>query len=221
MNVLQHELQARFDERAAILEHDCHLSRGEAEAQAVRELVDEHEASPVPYPGIVGELARAASLRDKVGLTGVLAPLWGLGTVVSEGDTYRPARADEQGTPAVIVPACSPNEGLVDLVAYSLRSGRMLPRLGVADVVGMDKVDRAREYDTPLVVFENAAHWLRAGCRGAVVVDWSNVGARIDGVKTILCPLSIASRLFEATRRCSPAPIIATPSAAKAMCHAA
>ena len=49
------DVQADFNERAAILEYDNHLTRTEAEAQAVRELVDQLQERTRPQTGIVAE----------------------------------------------------------------------------------------------------------------------------------------------------------------------
>ena len=108
------DLQADFNERAAILEYDNGLTRDEAEAQAVRELVDQLQERTRPQTGIVAELAGADRRRSHpdlaevlvaLGLADVRAPAWGFDAVVPEGDTYRPAGPDEAGHQAVIVPA--------------------------------------------------------------------------------------------------------------------
>ena len=86
------DLQADFNERAAILEYDNGLSRAEAEAQAVRELVDRLHEQPQPPTGIVAELADAdrrrsrpglAELLAALGLDDVRAPAWGFDAVVA------------------------------------------------------------------------------------------------------------------------------------------
>jgi hypothetical protein len=108
------DVQADFNERAAILEYDNGMSRDGAEAQAVRELVDQLKERYRPQTGIVAELAGAdrrrshpdlAEVLAALGKTDVRSPAWGFDAVVPEGDTYRPAEADEQGHQAAIVPA--------------------------------------------------------------------------------------------------------------------
>jgi hypothetical protein len=220
------DVRAEFNERAAILEYDNGLTRTEAEAQAVRELVDQLHQQSQPPTGIVAELADAnrhrshpdlAEVLAALGLTDVRSPAWGLGAVVPGGDTYRPAEADEQGHQAAIVPAAK-DGAVVDLVAQGLNSGKMLPRLGSAVLLGVDEVQSARDADRPLIVFSNALFWLRGHTRGVVVVDWREAGWELEGVKTLLCRSDLAPRLHEATRHCWPVPTIAV---AEGLRHAA
>ena len=63
----------------------------------------------------------------------------------------------------------------------------MRSRLGIAAVVGLDEVERARETDTPLLVFDHTIRWLYARSPGAVIVDWNRAAREIEGVKTLLC----------------------------------
>jgi hypothetical protein len=211
------DLQAYFNERAAILEYDNGLTRYEAEAQAIRELVDQLQVGVQPETGIVAELAGAdrrrshpdlAEVLTALGLADVRVPAWGFDAVVPEGDTYRPAEADEAGHQAVIVPATE-DGAVVDLVAQGLNSGRMLPRLGAATVLGSEEIERVRQSDDPLIVFNNALLWLRGHTRGVVVVNWQIAGQELEGVETLLCRNDLAERLHEATRRCWPVPTIA------------
>jgi hypothetical protein len=211
------DVQADFNERSAILEYDNGMSRDEAEAQAVRELVDQLQERYRPQTGIVAELADADRRRSHpdlgevlaaLGLTDVRSSAWGFDAVVPEGDTYRPAEADEQGHQAAIVPAVE--EGaVVDLVAQGLNSGKMLPRLGSAVLLGADEVQSARQSKRPLIVYGNASSWLRGHSRGVVVVNWREAGRELDGVETLLCRSDLAPRLHEATRCCWPVPTIA------------
>jgi hypothetical protein len=97
---------------------------------------------------------------------------------------------------------------------------RMRSRLGIAAVVGLDEIERARETDTPLLVFDHTIRWLYARSPGAVVVDWTRAAYQLEGVKIILCAESLASRLHDATRRCCPRPTIAFAQP-EAMRHAA
>jgi hypothetical protein len=211
------DLQVEFNERAAILEYDNGLTRGEAEAQAVRELVDRRQQRTQPQTGIVAELAGADRRRSHpdlvevlaaLGLADVRAPSWGFDAVVPVDDTYRPARSDEVGHQAVIVPATE-NGAVVDLVAQGLNSGRMLSRLGATTLLGSDEIERARQSDDPLIVFANALSWLRGHTRGVVVVNWKEAGRELEGVEALLCRKDLAGRLHEATRHCWPVPTIA------------
>jgi hypothetical protein len=220
------DLLADFSERAAILEYDNGLTRGEAEAQAIRELVEQLQERAQHQTGIVAELAGADRRRSHpdlaevlvaLGLADVRAPAWGFDAVVPEGDTYRPAQSDEAGHQAVIVSA--PADGVVvDLVAQGLNSGRMLSRLGAATVLGSEEIERVRQSDDALFVFNNALSWLRGHARGVVVVNWQEAGRELEGVETLLCRKDLAERLYDATRRCWPVPTIAV---AEGLRHAA
>lgn len=214
-----------FDERAAILEYDGGLSRADAEAQTVGEFLDRKLAAGVP--GILGELARADLLRRHpdlapvladLGLANVCGPAWGFGHVVAEGETYRLALDGEAGHAALIVSAVE-DGGVVDLVACTVSPRRMRSRLGVAAVVGLEEIERARETEAPLLVFDDTLRWLRGNTLGAVVVDWDRAAGDIEGVKVIMCGASLATRLRDATRRCWPRPTIAF--APEKMRHAA
>jgi hypothetical protein len=211
------DVRADFNERAAILEYDNGLTRNEAEAQAVRELVDQLQEGAQRQTGIVAELAGAdrrrrhpdlAEVLVALGLADVHAPAWGFDAVVPEGDTYRPAGPNEAGHQAVIVPATE-DGAVVDLVAQGLNSGRMLSRLGAAAVIGSDEIERARQSDDALIVFDNAMSWLHGHTRGVVVLNWEEAGRELEGVETLFCRKDLAWRLHEATRHCWPIPTIA------------
>jgi hypothetical protein len=218
---------ADFEERAAILEYDGGLSRAVAEAQAVREILDGKLAADLP--DFLGELVRADRLRAPPDLADVLAalgladvrgPAWGFGHVIADGNSYRPALDGETAQAAFIVPAVEDGD-VVDLVACTLAAPqRMRSRHGIAAVVGFDAVERAREADAPLLVFDHTIRWLYARSHGAVIVDWNRAAREIEGVKTLLCGASMATRLRDATRRCWPRPTIAYTDAER-MRHAA
>src|SRR5260370_543988 len=80
-------------------------------------------------------------------------------------------RAGEPGGGAGMGPAFE-GFGLVDLVAESLVTRGLPTGLGMAAVLGLDEVERAREHGTPLLVFRDVLGWLRGGRRGVAVVDW-------------------------------------------------
>ncbi len=214
--------RADFEERAAIIEHDGGLSRAEAEALALREIRD-LAGDP---PGILGELARADRRRQHPDLASMIVALglglarcpWGFDHVVADGETYRPAIDAEPAHAAFIVPGVE-DGAVVDLVACTVTPQRMRSRLGCAAVVGSDEIERARETDAPLLVFDNTIRWLRGYSRGAVIVDWIRAAREIEGVQTLMCSAALAPRLRDATRRCWPRPTIAF--AGEAMCHAA
>jgi hypothetical protein len=216
---------ADFEERAAIMEYDGGLSRADAEAQAVKEILDRGLPE---LPGILGELARAdrrrthpdlADVLAALGLANVRGPAWGFDHVVADGDTYRPAIADEKAHAAVIVPAIK-DGGIADLVACTVTHQRMRSRRGIAAVVGRDEIELARETDSPLLVFDNVIRWLRGNTRGAVVIDWDMASREFEGVSILLCASWLAPRLREATRDCWPRPTIAFARSEK-MRHAA
>jgi hypothetical protein len=220
------DLRVDFNERAAILEYDNGLTRDEAEAQAVRELVNQLQERAQRQTGVVAELAGAdrrrlhpdlAEVLAALGLADVRAPAWGFDAVVPEGDTYRPANRDEIGHQAVIVPATEDGV-VVDLVAQGLNSGRMLPRLGATALIGSDEIEQARQSKEPLIVFNNALPWLHGRTRGVVIVNWKEAGRELEGVETLLCRKDLAGRLHEATRHCWPVPTIAV---ARELRHAA
>jgi hypothetical protein len=96
----------------------------------------------------------------------------------------------------------------------------MRSRLGVAAVVGLEEIERARETEAPLLVFDDTIRWLRGNTRGAVIVDWDRAARDIEGVKVVMCSASLTTRLRDATRRCWPRPTIAFAQS-EAMRHAA
>jgi hypothetical protein len=209
-----------FAERAAILEYDHGMTRADAEAQALQEIRDHRLDAGVP--GILSELARADRRRrhpDDLGLHWSI-PSYGYGHVVADGETYRPALDDEPAHAALIVPAVE-DGGVVDLVACTVLPQRMRSRLGVAAVVGLEEIELARETEAPLLVFDNTIRWLLCGnAHGAVIVDWKRAIGELEGVKVIMCSISMATRLHDATRRCWPRPTIAFAQSEK-MRHAA
>ena len=89
--------------------------------------------------------------------------------------------AESTAASAVIVPAFD-GCGLADLVAEDLQSRRLLRRLGVANLLGVDQVELARETEQPLLIFDSALSWLRGHTLGAVIVDWSAAGYELEGV---------------------------------------
>ena len=206
--------RATIAERAAILELDGEMPRADAERAAIGEHLERSYASDVQLDGILGELIRAGrsaihpdlrSLLDALGLLTPRTPIWGFAHVVPDGDGYRPASQDEFGRAAVIVPAFDRCR-LADLVAEDLQSRRLLSRLGVTNLLGVDQVEMARETGQPLLIFDSALSWLRGHTLGAVIVDWYAVGHELDGVTEILCHPSIAPRLA----RCDPT-LLAAP----------
>jgi hypothetical protein len=211
--------QAFYDERAAILQFDGGLDRAAAEARALTETYERLCDVAVPQGDLLSQLIAASRRREHRDLVPVLAdlgldrcrlPLWGVGWIVVEGETWRPASSGERGDASLIVPAFEA-AGLIDLVAQRLCDGRLYRRLGLATLLGADAVDCARETEAPLLVFRNAASWLAGHGHGAVILDWRKAGRQLEGVRTILCPADCAPALYRATQRCRPRPMIAVP----------
>ena len=211
--------QTFYDERAAIREFGGGLDRAVAEARALAETYEHLREVAAPRGDLLGELIAASRRREHRDLIPVLAdlgldrcclPLWGVGWIVVEGETWRPASAGERGDASLIVPAFEA-AGLIDLVAQRLDDGRLYRRLGLATLLGADAVERARETGGPLLVFGDVASWLAGHGLGAVILDWRDAGRPLEGVRTILCPTRCAPALHRATRRCRPRPRIAIP----------
>lgn len=60
-----------------------------------------------------------------------------------------------------------------DLIAFDPRQpGRWWWRTDTAALLNPEAVDRAEHYDEQLVIHATPLDWLRAGGRGAVVLDW-------------------------------------------------
>jgi hypothetical protein len=217
----QQDLLDDFEERAAIAEFDAGLSRSEAERFAVRDLHERLERDPPNHRCILSELATADRLREHpavkaclvdLGLGETKGPAWGVASVVAMGTQYRPAEASEEATGAIVVPAVQ-GGAVHDLVACSLASRRMFPRLGVASLIGADELEAAQQTGDPLLVFDNAIRWLRGCMRGVSIIDWEEAPGEMEGVAVLLCSSGLAPRLHAATSRCWPRPTIAIPGA--------
>ena len=91
------DLRADFNERAAILEYDNGLTRDEAEAQAVRELVGQLQERTQRQSGIVAELAGADRRRLHPDLAEVLLAL-GLAADAYHAPAFGASRGRGAGT---------------------------------------------------------------------------------------------------------------------------
>lgn len=230
MSLTREDLRDDLAERAALLEFQEGLPRADAERQALAELIDSLRGDPNRQPrGILGELIAADARREHPKLAPVLAaldlvgrraPAWGIGHIVADGRCYRPADPGETGTRAALIAPATEEGTLADLVSQDLETGRLRSRLDVAALIGLDEVEAAKTRGLPLVVFRNLTQWLRADCRGAVVIRWEQVGHAFDGVPAILSTADLAARLHNSTSRCWPRPVIAVPEAGSAR-HAA
>lgn len=203
-------------ERAGILQFDAGLPRDEAEKRAICEALDAH-AIPSPE-SVLGELIDAVRRRHDPRLADVLrasgleaarAPTWGIARVAIEQDTYRPVNDHERGDAALVVPVIE-DATIVDLAATVLGTSRTIPRLGVAEVIGADRITTARETDGPLRVFTTPCGWLRGNTLGVVIVNWRHAACRLDGLRELHCNIGLAARLHQATRSCWPVPRIVT-----------
>lgn len=213
-----------------MLEFQAGMLRADAERQALAELADRLRGDPLRQPtGILGELIAADARRQQpelapllaaLALVGRRAPAWGVGHVICDGRSYRPAAAGETGFHAALIAPATEEGTLTDLVAQDLATGRLRSRLDVAVLVGIDEVEVAKTHGVPLVVFRDLARWIRGNCRGAVVVRWERAGDALDGVPAILSTSDLAARLHSATSKCWPRPVIAVPDARSAR-HAA
>lgn len=107
----------------------------------------------------------------------------------SEG-LFEPA---EHGPHAVIVAdgIVAPPLVLVDeLVAFNTANpGAWWLRRGDAPILGMAAVDYARGAGEPIDLHETPWDWLRAGCDGAVIVQWDRVDPRtvFAGIGIVRC----------------------------------
>ena len=202
------------------------MSRAEADRQALAEVYDDLRRHRETAPGIIGELISAVTRCHRPGMQPALAtvgllgraPLWGIGSIIADGNTYRPAGPDV-GVAAIIVPAVE--DGLIiDLVAQNISTGRLHRRLDVGAIVGFDEVEHAKAHGLPLLIFNGLPAWLRANTRGAVIADWTRAGAALDGLPAILAPARMVDRIARVTRDCHPRPIVATPHR-RGVAHAA
>lgn len=85
-----------------------------------------------------------------------------------------------------------PNLGwreIVDLIALRTDDPtQWWLRRDIVDLLGSDEIDRAAFAGLPLVLLPSPLDWLRAGCVGAVIVNWSLDPRSIFGaVDTVHC----------------------------------
>jgi hypothetical protein len=190
---------------------------------AIADFVDRQRLQDLRPDGILGDLLEAERntrhpqvrlTLKAMGMLGRRSLLWGVLPIVAVGKGWRSALPDEQGEWAFIAPAFD-RHGLADLVAEGMRSRKLRRRLGAALLVGAEQIDLARETGDPLFVFPSLVSWLQGHCLGCVVIDWRAVGSELEGVRSIICSAADARRLYHATARCWPRPIIGSPAAAE------
>lgn len=94
---------------------------------------------------------------------------------------------DPAGELAAVIEALEMEHGerwLVDHVAWPVeRPSEFAMAAGRADLLGSDQVDNPASFfgGRPLFVHRTPLSWLRAGCRGVVVLDERRAGARLAG----------------------------------------
>jgi len=167
----------------------------------------------LPSP-LLRELLQAARLARKpefaeilltAGWTSVGCPMWGIDAVSAGDEFYQP---DENGGMAAILPAYE-GPHLVDLVACSFTSRQMRTRRGIAQVLGFDWIEDACLGLQPLAVHADALSWLRHGCRGIVVIDWTAAPRLLRDVPALHCENeAVAAALQQAFERPAPYPPI-------------
>ena len=154
------------------------------------------------------QLARRPAFADALrafGLTPELCPVWGIDSVACGPEHYHP---DDEGPLAAIVPAF---EGacFVDLVACHFATRQMRTRRGIASVLGHDWIEDAFLGNEPLRIYDNALTWLRAKCRGVVILDWQAAPHLLRNVHALQCESEdTAQRLQWAFERPNPYPPI-------------
>ena len=96
-------------------------------------------------------------------------------------NTYSPA---PDGKPVIVMGVSEhPDEGLIDLVAFEPSNpARWFLRLGNAVVLGLHNARLALFEESPVLVHGTPLDWLRADCRGVVVLDWTaDILSRLEG----------------------------------------
>lgn len=153
--------------------------------------------------GLDRELFQASDRAAHVDLTDVLldldlvrSPEWGFDYVRKVGELYEP---DISGVAALIVPAIKDGM-LIDLVACSLANRNFRSRHGVARALGEDDITIARQFGVRVPLFDDPLHWLRAGGRGAVIIDWTQVQFTLAGVLGVACQSRDLAIYLEAHR---------------------
>lgn len=135
---------------------------------------------------------------------------FGIEWVEFHGVTYEPAQ--DGGHACLIVPVFEGSD-IVDLAACSFRSRRIATRRDVGMVLGERFVAHAIAQQGRLPLFADPWRWVRAGRRGAVILDWSCAGFLLDGVPEIACcSPSLARRVHATTRRMARPPRLFFPN---------
>jgi len=129
--------------------------------------------------------------------------------------------AEAGGHYCLITPAYE-NGALVDLVATHCRSLNSRTRRGVADVLGADWLDVARDSGESVRVFANPVEWVQRGCAGTVILDWRTAPLDMLDVPGAACStVELAARLDDAFRSYAPRLFVANKREPEVMRHAA
>ncbi len=129
------------------------------------------------------------------------------------GDRFEFARdmRDARGhVLAVIIPALAENGETVDLAAWRLDTGALATWLGVAVMLGEDRLTAPRIEVDALRVFPGPLEWLRAERRGVVILDPERARWRLAGERLIVDDAPFGRRIREALRLPEPRVFVET-----------
>lgn len=95
--------------------------------------------------------------------------------------------------------------GVLDLIAWSPKSGRIATRLGIAFALGEEQidVDGLGNSVLPIPVHRDPLDWLRAGRRGLVISDWNLATLAL---RDLVLEAEDAAHDQELVRRLTPVP---------------
>lgn len=154
-----------------------------------RELLAAHRMAQQPE---LADALQACGLQIDTG------PAWGVAFVDIDAHNYAPA---EGGKPAIICPVFEDGR-LLDLVATGLGTRSTRTRLGIAMVLGRERLDHAQQTETAARLFPDPIEWLRNGCRGSVVIDWRAARYELADLPGIACEGELlAKRVDHALRQ--------------------
>jgi hypothetical protein len=157
----------------------------------LRELVEAHRTARRED---LAEALSACGLHQKGG------PIFGVAfvSIAAQDIGYELA---EGGKPAIIAPYFDGGR-LLDLVACGLQTRTCRTREGICTVLGADHIEDARETETAVTLFPDVIEWLRAGRRGAVIVDWRAAPFTLADLAGIACTDDLlAARVKKALQR--------------------
>lgn len=142
------------------------------------DLLDPAEGSPLDGPSLRWLMEQGIPPM-------AIATPWAVtacGVYLNANGTYQPASTAGLGEFALVFGVI--DQGLIDLVAWQPKTGRLASRLGVAWAVGQGQVERCSLGSTgPAVpIFRSPIGWLRAGRRGAVIVNWRAAASVLAGL---------------------------------------